>query len=91
VLAACSSREAELLKSAQETVAAIDAGQLPSVRFWGPEYRERQKLALETYSPQKAETVFGETKKTILGSALRSPFCAAWHILTIFPSPTIRG
>ena len=63
VLAACSSREAELLKSAQETVAAIDAGQLPSVRFWGPGYRERQKLALETYSPQKAETVFGELKK----------------------------
>ncbi len=63
VLAACSSREAELLKSAQETVAAIDAGQLPSVRFWGPEHRERQKLALETYSPQKAEIVFGELKK----------------------------
>jgi len=63
VLAACSSHEAELLKSAQETVAAIDAGQLPSVRFWGPEYRERQKLALETYSPQKAETVFAELKK----------------------------
>ena len=63
VLAACSSHEAELLKSAQEAVAAIDAGQLPSVRFWGPEYRERQKLALETYSPQKAETVFAELKK----------------------------
>jgi len=63
VLAACSSHEAELLKSAQETVAAIDAGQLPSVRFWGPDFRARQKLALETYSPQKAETVFGELKK----------------------------
>ena len=63
VLAACSSHEAELLKSAQETVAAIDTGQLPSVRFWGPEFRARQKLALETYSPQKAETVFGELKK----------------------------
>lgn len=63
VLAACSSREAELLKSAQETVAAINAGQLPSVRLWGPEYRQRQKLTLETYSPQKAETVFGELKK----------------------------
>ena len=63
VLAACSSHEAELLKSAQETVAAIDAGQLPSVRFWGPGFRARQKLALETYSPQKAETIFGELKK----------------------------
>jgi hypothetical protein len=63
VLAACSSHEAEVLKSAQETVAAIDAGQLPSVRFWGPEFRKRQNLALETYSPQKAETIFGELKK----------------------------
>jgi imidazolonepropionase-like amidohydrolase len=63
VLAACSNHEVELLKSAQETGAAIDTGQLPSVRFWGPEYRERQRLALETYSPQKAGTVFGELKK----------------------------
>jgi Amidohydrolase family len=63
VLAACSTHEAQLLKSAQETVAAIDAGRLPSVRFWGPEFRARQKLALETYSPQKAETVFAELKK----------------------------
>ncbi|MBV8051892.1 MAG: amidohydrolase family protein [Acidobacteriaceae bacterium] len=63
VLAACSSHEAELLKSAQTTAAAINAGQLPSVRFWGPEFRTRQKLALETYSPQKAETVFGQLKK----------------------------
>ena len=63
VLSACSSHEAELLKSAQEAVAAIDVGQLSSVRFWGPEYRERQKLALETYSPQKAEAVFGLLKK----------------------------
>ena len=63
VLAACSSREAELLKSAQATVEAIDAGQLPTVRYSGPEFRARQKLALETYSSQKAETVFGELKK----------------------------
>src|SRR5215471_15082451 len=63
VLAACSTREAELLKSAQESGATIDAGQLPNARFSGPEYRARQKLALETYSPQKAEAVFAELKK----------------------------
>jgi hypothetical protein len=63
VLAACSSREAELLKSAQATVEAIDGGQLPTVRYSGPEFRARQKLALETYSSQKAEAVFGELKK----------------------------
>lgn len=62
VLIACSTREAELLKSAQETAAAISAGQLSSTGFWGPEYRQRQKLALETYSPEKAETIFRELK-----------------------------
>jgi imidazolonepropionase-like amidohydrolase len=63
VLIACSTREAELLKAAQETSAAIAAGQLSSTGFWGPEYRQRQKLALATYSAQKAETVFGELSK----------------------------
>jgi len=63
VLAACSSREADLLKSAQETVAATNAGQSSSPRFSGPEFRARQTLALETYSPQKAQAVFGELKK----------------------------
>ncbi len=63
VLTACSAREAELLNSAQQTVAAIYAGQSPSTRFWGREFRERQNLTLETYSPQKAETVFAELKK----------------------------
>jgi len=62
VLIACSTREAELLKSGQETSAAIAAGQLSSTGFWGPEYRQRQKLALGAYSPQKAEIVFGELR-----------------------------
>jgi len=63
VLAACSSREAQLLQSAQETVAAINAGQSSIPRFSGLEFRARETLALETYSPQKAETVFGELKR----------------------------
>ena len=62
VLIACSTREAELLKSGQATSAAIAAGQLSSTGFWGPEYRQRQKLALGAYSPQKAEIVFGELR-----------------------------
>src|SRR5215469_7863336 len=60
VLAACSSHEAELLKSAQETVAATNSGQSSSPRFSGPEFRARQTLALETYSAPKAEAVFAE-------------------------------
>jgi hypothetical protein len=63
VLIACSSREAELLKSAQETLAAILAGQPSSIRFQGSEHRERQELTLDTYSPQKADAVFGELKR----------------------------
>lgn len=59
MLIACSTREAELVKSAQETSAAIAAGKLSSTGFWGPEYRKRQSLALETYSPEKADSVFG--------------------------------
>jgi Amidohydrolase family len=63
VLIACSSREAELVKLAQETVAAIQAGQPSSVRYQGPQHRERVESALDTYSPQKAEAVFAELKK----------------------------
>jgi tetratricopeptide (TPR) repeat protein len=63
VLTACSSREAELLKLAQETLAATLAGQPSSVRFQGPEHRARQELALDTYSPDKAEAVFEELRK----------------------------
>ena len=63
VLIACSSREAELLKLAQETLAGIQAGQPSSVRYQGPEHRKRLELALDTYSQQKAEAVFAELKK----------------------------
>ena len=63
VLAACSTHEEELLKSAQEATAAINSGQSSIPRFSGPEFRARETLALETYSPQKADAVFGELKK----------------------------
>ena len=58
VLNACSSREAELRGLAQET-----EGQPSSARFAGPKHRERQELALGTYSPERAEILFGELKK----------------------------
>jgi tetratricopeptide (TPR) repeat protein len=63
VLAACSTHEEELLKSAQEATAAINSGQSSTPRFSGPEFRERETLALETYSPQKADAVFGKLRK----------------------------
>ena len=91
VLAACSSHEEELLKSAQERVVATNAGLSSSPRFAGPEFRARQTLALETYSPQKAEAVFGELKRNHTWNAPHSRSCAAWHILTILRSPAIPG
>lgn len=58
VLNACSSREAELRGLAQEA-----EDQPPSARFAGPKYREREELALGTYSPGRAAILFGELKK----------------------------
>jgi hypothetical protein len=58
VLNACSSREAELRGLVQKA-----EDQPPSARFAGPKYRERQELALGTYSPERAEILFGELKK----------------------------
>ena len=58
VLAACSSREEELRRLAQEA-----EDQPASARFAGPKYRERQEMALDTYSPERAETLFRELKK----------------------------
>ena len=58
VLMACSSRETELREL------ALKAEDQPSgARFSGPKYRERQQLALDTYSPERASTLFGELKK----------------------------
>lgn len=64
VLPACSTRQAELLNSSQETLAAIIAGRQPPVSaVHGAASREWEELALETYSPQKAEILFAELKK----------------------------
>src|SRR5215469_10683155 len=58
IVAACSSREAELRRSAQEA-----EDQPASARFAGPKYRERQELSLDTYRPERAEALFRELKK----------------------------
>ncbi|HEV2297513.1 MAG TPA: amidohydrolase family protein [Candidatus Acidoferrales bacterium] len=64
VLPACSNRAAELLKSSQEALAAIIAGQQPPVSaVHGAASRKWEELTLETYSPQKAEALFAELKK----------------------------
>jgi imidazolonepropionase-like amidohydrolase len=61
VLPACSSREAELLKSAQEALAGVLATNSPASIL--PALRQINRLALESYSPAKAEALFAELKK----------------------------
>jgi len=64
VLSACSSHEAELLKSSQAALAAIIAGRQPPVSaVHGAANREWEELALETYSRPKAQALFAELKK----------------------------
>lgn len=61
MLDACSSREADLLKSWQEALAKVLASDQPNAfdALWkGPGFRARMQLALETYDQQKAQSLF---------------------------------
>ena len=59
ILAACSSREADLLKSWQEAVAKFFAlGEQSDYLSRIPGFGARMQLALETYDQQKAEALF---------------------------------
>jgi imidazolonepropionase-like amidohydrolase len=61
ILAACSSREDEIMKSARETLAGILSTNEPSSLFASG--RESRNLELETYSEAKAAALFAEFKK----------------------------
>jgi hypothetical protein len=64
VLVACSSRESDLMKSWQTTLATILTSEQPLMTVLdGPGSRERKELALGTYSQQKAKALFAELKK----------------------------
>jgi imidazolonepropionase-like amidohydrolase len=62
ILQACSSHEAELLKSAQETLQAILTTTNSPLSMVAKEIQEDQ-MALKTYNPKKARAVFSEFKK----------------------------
>jgi imidazolonepropionase-like amidohydrolase len=62
ILPACSSREAELLKSAQEALANILASSNRPVTDL-IHHPEQTRLVLETYSPDKAAKLFSELKR----------------------------
>jgi len=61
ILAACSSREDEIMKSAREALAGMLATNEPASLFASG--RESRNLELETYSDAKAAAVFAEFKR----------------------------
>lgn len=61
ILAACSSREGEIMKSAREALAGMLATNEPASLFASG--RESRNLELETYSDPKAAAVFAEFKR----------------------------
>jgi Amidohydrolase family/Tetratricopeptide repeat len=64
ILGACSSREADLIGGQQATLATTLASEKPiRTILEAPDVRARKELTLETYSQQKAETLFAELKK----------------------------
>jgi imidazolonepropionase-like amidohydrolase len=60
ILPACSSREAELLKSTQDALAAVLTSD-QSIRTVAN--NQRNRVAMETYSDEKADAVFATLKK----------------------------
>ena len=64
VLVGCSSRESDLMKSSQTTLATIlSSGQPIMTVLRASDVRERRELTLETYSQPKAEALFADLKK----------------------------
>lgn len=89
VLPACSTRQAELLKSAQETLSAVIAGQKPPVSaVHGAASRKWEDLAFETYSPQKAEALFAELKKN---QTWQCPTLTVLHSIAFLDDPSFTN
>jgi len=89
VLPACSTRAAELLKSSQQTLAAIIAGQQPPVSaVHGAASREWEESALETYSPQKAKALFAELKRN---QTWQCPTLTVLHSIAFLDDPSFTN
>ena len=85
ILAACSSREADLLKSWN----ALKEQPVPWQAFWeGPAYRGPMQLALETYDPQKAKALFALLRAN---HTWLSPTLTARHNTTFLDDPSVAG
>jgi len=91
IMAAFSSREAELLKSWQEALAKVLASDQPNAfdALWkGPGFRGPTQLALETYDQQKAATLFALLKAN---HTWMCPTLTAQRNSTFFDDPSIAG
>src|SRR5579864_3728688 len=91
ILVACSSREAELLKSLREALAKALASDQPDAweELWaGPGFRARMQLALETYDQRKAEAFFALLKEN---HTWFSPTLIAQRNSTYLDDPTIAS
>ena len=63
ILPACSTKEADLLKETQGDLAGILSSDKPITAIRSARSAERQRIALETFSQQKAEALFAQLKK----------------------------
>jgi imidazolonepropionase-like amidohydrolase len=86
VLPACSDREAELLKSAQEALAGILATNPP--RSMVAQMRRESELAMDAYSPVKAEAVFAEFKKN---QTWQCPTLTVLRLVTFFGDASVTN
>lgn len=60
ILEACSSKRDEILSASQADLAEDEAAQKPT--FWGPHVEALRQTQLNTYSPDRANTLFAEFK-----------------------------
>jgi tetratricopeptide (TPR) repeat protein len=85
ILPACSTREAELLKAAQDDLAEeIAAGK---VNFIGPRSAKLGQLNLDTYSPEKAAALFARFKRN---GTWQCPTLTLLRSLTFRSVPSFR-
>jgi imidazolonepropionase-like amidohydrolase len=86
ILAACSSREDEIMKTARESLAGILATNEPGSLF--ARGRESRSLELETYSEAKATALFAEFKKN---GTWQCPTLTVMHNVRFIDDPALAN
>ena len=86
ILPPCSSREAELLKAAQAYLTEFSTNN--SSRAYGTHARRENKIALESYSVEKAAAVFSELKQN---HTWQCPTFTVLRLFTFASNPSITN